>query len=224
MRDCCDARGRGEEADPGNLAQPLRDDVVLSEGGELSLDLDDPRFEAANLVNEDREHVPKTEGQGHVGIFEQCGKRPQNGVGAERQVDSLFAEEAADRIQPGSACGHPLIADAVEGEQFLLGGRLHWNGPDAATTKRVEERLGIRAIGLVAAHIGPHVLRGEQRDVVAEVLGGAPPVVCGPAGFQHDVCGWRGPEKPSELAPCESVPGDHVAVRIRDGDLEHVLC
>src|SRR5690606_13494734 len=92
--------------------------------------------------------------------------------GAHRNDDTELAQHAAHQVQCRRAFALELLADAVQRLDALLLGRLQRYGGNVRTTVGLQHPGHVGAVGLVAAHIGPHVPGGDQLHGVA--LGGQP--------------------------------------------------
>jgi hypothetical protein len=107
--------------------------------------------------------------------------------------------------------------------EFLLLRSFHRDGVDPAAAHGLEERFSVGPIGFVSTHVGPNVLRGQQRHAVTMRSGDAGPVVGGAAGLHHQVRRGLAREEPLELWPRQSTPADDPPSRVRQGELEDTL-
>jgi len=94
-------------------------------------------------------------------------------------------------------------------EHVLIDG-LHRHGANVVVAQRLEQALGICAIGLVAQHVGPHRVRRQQHHAVAARTGLAPPEVCRPASLHHHRGRSLLGEKARELASREAMALGHL--------------
>ena len=120
--------------------------------------------------------------------------------------------------------GEPAGAEAVEGDQDLLGDGLDGHGVDVGIAVGLEDPLGVGAVGLVAGHVGPHLVRGEQDHLVAELLELPGPEVGRAAGL-HD----HGRRRHLGEEGQEQLPGQKVRLRdpprlVGDCRIEDRLC
>ena len=109
--------------------------------------------------------------------------------------------------------------------QGLLVDGLDGHGGHTGAAIGFEHRFRIGAVGLVAAHVGPHVLDRDQADGKSTRLAAAPPVVRGAAGLHHH----RRPhgeavDKGFELPSRQPFSVDDSVRPIRQCHLEDVLC
>jgi hypothetical protein len=181
--DRADERGRGQQSDARNLEEPLDGRVVLRDRTELSLDADDARFHRPRVFVHTGHCDRQLRGQ-LLNHGRHCG---QGRVGARRERDTVFPEEAAQRIDPRRSRRHPLLADAVQRDDFLLCGRLHRHWRNVPGAHRIEERIDVRPIRLVAPQVRLHIPHREQRHAVPVALRDPPPMMCRAAGFHHHV-------------------------------------
>jgi hypothetical protein len=111
----------------------------------------------------------------------------------------------------------------VEAREDVLVHRLHRHGADAFVANGLEQTLCVRAVGLVAQHVGAHRMRREKDDAMAARIGLAPPEVCRPAGLHHDRGRSLIGEETRELPPREPAALRHVPRPPRYRDLENGL-
>jgi hypothetical protein len=89
----------------------------------------------------------------------------RQGAGRERIPE--LAQESAQSVDALDTRPLPLLADPVELLDLLLLDRAYGNRADSRTAVGLEQRVGIGAIGFVAAPLGPDVLGRQQLDLVA---------------------------------------------------------
>ena len=115
-------------------------------------------------------------------------------------------------------------AQPVELLDRLLLDRLDRHRADLAAAGRLEQRTGIRGIGLVALHIGAHVLRRQQPHLVPLRLQAARPVLRRAAGLHHHHARRMVAKEPGELTAAQlRAPRDPI-LAMRHRQLEAVLC
>ena len=99
-----------------------------------------------------------------------------------------IGQKSAQRIDAGGTASHPVAANAVQRQQFLLGDGFRNDGVNVRVAHRFEERGRIRLIGLpMGDHVRTHALRRQQRHPMAGRLGHARPMMRCAAGFHHDM-------------------------------------
>ncbi len=118
---------------------------------------------------------------------------------------------------------HPRRLKAVEPREHVLIDRLHRYRADVVVAKGFEQALRIRAIGLVAQHIGPHRVGREQHHAVPASARLAAPEVRRPAGLHHHRGRSLLGEEARELSPREAMALRHLPWPLRHRDLEHRL-
>lgn len=224
VADRAERGGRGQKADAGNLDEALDDRVVRGEIRQAALKERHTLFDATDFFVEERQGLTEPAGQGGVGVFDERGHGGHGRAGTAGQEDALFAQEAPEGVDAGGTGRHPLGANPMQGHELLLSDGLDGDWDDPPLPYGLEQRLGVGAVGFVAAGIGPDVVGGQQRDPVPVALRDASPVVGGAARLHHDVA-WRLIRKKTvELAAGEAVSRDQVLVRVRHGQFEDTLC
>jgi len=107
--------------------------------------------------------------------------------------------------------------------QRLLRLRLDRHGPDIIVARRLEQALGVGAIGLVADDVRPHGVRGQEHDSVAVRLRVPAPVVGRPTRFHQDRRRRRLAQVPAKPSPREPMAPAHQSWVLRDSYLEYGL-
>jgi hypothetical protein len=136
----------------------------------------------------------------------------------------VLLEEPTHRIQACRPRCHPLRADPVERQQFLLADALYRHRSDLSAAHGFKQRLGIRPVRLVPADVGAHVLGRQPRHVMAVRPRDTSPVVRRAARLHHDVYRWVGRDEPFELRPSQPLASNQSPGRIGERELEHRLC
>ena len=111
----------------------------------------------------------------------------------------------------------------MERLQRLLFDRLHRHRLDVGRSRRLEQRHGIRRIGLVPLHIGAHVLRGKQSHLNSASPQRSGPVMRRTAGLHHHELHGAVVEPARKLGPRQSCFLNHLPVPISASELEGVL-
>jgi hypothetical protein len=136
---------------------------------------------------------------------------PQLGHVCPQRVDGL-------RALPQQQIAHPVLHQSP-----LLLGRLERHKAHRRTAHRLADRRRVRRIGLVALHIGLHVPRWHQPNVVAELPELARPVMRPRARF-HPNQAWRQLGEGGEhLAAPQLLLQHHLALGTDAVRLKHVL-
>jgi hypothetical protein len=78
--------------------------------------------------------------------------------------------------------------------------RFQFNNAHRGAPHRLADRLSVDRVGLASLHVGLHVARRHQLDVMAELAQFASAVMAGPARRLADDAGWQGPSTSSDLA------------------------
>jgi hypothetical protein len=112
----------------------------------------------------------------------------------------------------------------MQGRQRLLRHAFDRNRPKVLIARRLEQRLGVGAIGLVAVAVALHRSRWQEQRLMTEFAELAAPVVCRPGCLEQNNGGLTLCEELQELRSRQPMAlGDLVWVP-RDRDLEDVLC
>ncbi len=106
----------------------------------------------------------------------------------------------------------------------LLRDRLDRHRADLATTQRLDQRAGIRGIGLVALDVGAHVLRGQQPHLVALRLQATRPMMRRAARFHHHHAWRMVAEELRKLTAAQPRAARDPILSIRHRQFEAVLC
>ena len=139
--------------------------------------------------------------------------------------DAELAQQAAQQVDRGGAGGLAVLAHAMQGLDALLVGALDRHRRQARAAIGFEQAGGVGAIGLVAAHIGPHVVRGQQAHGVPQAAEAPPPVVGAAAGLHDDAQRRAILEQGGEAQARGHAQGlDRRALGVGVGELEHILC
>jgi len=181
-----DEGGGGDETDAGDGAQAGDGGGLVGERLELELDDTDAVFHLAYLGAGPGEGRAQSVWHAGVRVGEQERGSGEDMVGPDGDGASELAQQAAYRIEAGSASGEPGGAQAVQGSQGLLGDGLHGHRADILVAKRLQQPARIGAVGLVAKHVGPGGMGREQDDTVTEGVEPAAPVVCRAASLEKN--------------------------------------
>ena len=133
----------------------------------------------------------------------------------------MLLQQTPQGIDARRARRHPLLADPVQPDQGLLLRPLDRHGGNPLHARRVHQRLGIGAVGLVPADERTHVVGRQQRHPVPVLLSEAPPVVRRAARFHHDPARPALRQKAHERSPAKSLPLGDLAALVRHRHLEH---
>ncbi len=133
------------------------------------------------------------------------GTRPDR-TGEEPHHDAELAQQTAQKIDRSGALRLVELTNAMQPLDALLLGRLDRHASDRFTAFGFEQASGIGAVGLVPAHVRPHVMRGQQLDGMAEPDETPGPIVRRPAGFHDDAQRRTVVERTRERGACQSSP------------------
>lgn len=112
----------------------------------------------------------------------------------------------------------------MEALQSLLFRGLYRHGQDPAAAARFQQRLRIRAVGLIPTHVRPDVLRGQQDRDEPERVTRSPPLMRRTTRFHDDFRADRqGCEEPLELRPGQPAAFRHASGRRGAHHFEHIL-
>lgn len=122
--------GGGQESDSRDGSQEGDGRSVGGDGLELSLGEGDVVVEGSNLLDEADEGWPQRDGERRVRVVEVGLESGQDVARTDRDGEPLFAQDGASEVEAGGAGVHPGLAQAVEGDDGLLGGCLDGDGLD----------------------------------------------------------------------------------------------
>jgi hypothetical protein len=114
-------------------------------------------FDLANLVTHQGNHASQSIGDWHGGIVNDARNRAHRRASAGRQQHALLAQDASHRVDSCRSRRHPLIAETMQGDHGLLGDTLDGHHWQLSRAHRFKQRLSVRTVRLVSAHVGPHV-------------------------------------------------------------------
>ena len=103
-----------------------------------------------------------------------------------RDEDTEFAQQASEGIEPRGARREPGGPQPVQRGNGLVLNRLDGDRMNLLVSIGFEEPFRVGAVGLVAPHVRPDIMRREQAYRVTERLKLAGPVVSRPARLEHD--------------------------------------
>ncbi len=215
--------GGGDQADTGGLLVALAADVAPGKGLQFAFDVLHAGFAERDLLEQMAEAVAQGHRQIVVGVFEgrQGGGSHALGTGGDR--DAEFPEKAADQVDEGGSLGFQVLADAVHSLDALLIGGLDGHRVDIGAAVSFKEAGGIGAVGLVAAHIGPHIVGGEQQRLMADALEASRPIVGRATGFHEDAKRRAIVETTREGTTTEAFTLDDAVIGIGKGEFEDIL-
>ena len=217
-------RGGRQQANARNGQQRGARRAQASRLGQLALQLGDARFQQANLLDQQASCCADQVGHGGVRIGQHPGDDLDAGASSHGDGDAELTAKAAQGVDARSARAHPQAADAVQPLQGLLLDRFDAHRANVGCAGGFQQGSGIGRIGLVASHIGAHVLGRQQLDFDAQASEPARPVV-GRAARLHDDQADIAIGKPAlELGARQALGFDHAPGRIGHGQLEDGLC
>ena len=219
-----DERCRRNQADSRDREQPLDHWDLGGQDSQLALGSLDALFKLTDLQASLGKCQSERIGDGALGVLDHCPCLGDHMVSAHWQEQSELAKDPADEIDPGRAVRDPGRAQPVQTSQSLLGNGLDGNWVDVLVPVSFEQALGIAAVGLVPSHIASDVTRGQEQNLVSELLDLASPEVRCAAGLEKDESGLALGEEAQEALAGNPVRLGHLAWMVRDGDLEDVLC
>ena len=111
----------------------------------------------------------------------------------------------------------------MQGEHRLLFDGLDGHRRERMVPGRLEQRLGIGAIGLVAITVAGDVRRVQELDLMTVPCSFPPPVVGRATGLEQHLGGRLGGEEAREGGSRETSSEHHHAGGLRDGHLEDGL-
>ena len=182
----------------------------------------DPGLEVPDLLDS----VPQDGSEGRVNrTFVEPGSDLRDDVlGTHGDGEPELPEKATDGVEAGGTHRHPAGAQAVEGGEGLLIGRLDGDGLNVLVAVSLEKGLGVGAVGLLPLTVPGDILGVQEQNMVAALLEPPSPVVRGTARFQEDGGGRLLLDETGELLPGEPTPSADGARSGRHSDFEDGLC
>src|SRR5690606_23726723 len=132
-------------------------------------------------------------------------------------------QQAAHGVDPGGAALLPLRAYAMESGERLLILALDRDGVNAGAAIRLQERLAVGAVGLVAATVRLDVVRWQEDDLETTGDQEPRPEVRARARLHDDATRRARAPEAFELCAREALPFSDCARPTAYGELEHVL-
>jgi hypothetical protein len=117
------------------------------------------RVRSVSSFGEDR---PQSFWQVRVGILDEGPHERHDLTCTHRDEHAQLAQQSPQGVEPGRALRHPARAQTVQRREDLLVHGLHGDGPDVLVAAHLQDALGVRAIGLVAADVGSYVMRRQK--------------------------------------------------------------
>ncbi len=130
---------------------------------------------------------------------------------------------AAQGIGQHGALSNQQLSPAVHQQRRLLLGRLHRHEAHRWPLDGFANRLGIGRVILVALHVGLHILRRHETNLMAKRPQLARPVMRRRAGLHADQTSWHAGKECEHLAAPQPLAQDRRARRIGAMDLKDVL-
>jgi hypothetical protein len=118
---------------------------------------------------------------------------------------------------------HQQVAYSMLHQSSLLLGRLDRYEPHGWPPYRLEDRLRVGGIVLVALDVGLHVLRRHQPDPMSELRQLTRPIMSRGAGFHADKARRQSFEERYYLAAAKLLSDDDPLGHVDAVNLEHVL-
>ena len=221
--EACAESGGGDQADTGSLLVALAADVAPGKGLQLAFDVLHAGFAERDLVEQVAEAVAQGHRQIVVGVFQGSQGGGSHTLGTRRDGDAEFPEQAADQVDVGGALGFEVLADAVHSLDALLIGGLDGHRVDIGAAVGFKEAGGIGAVGLVAAHIGSHVVGGQQQRLMADALEASRPIVGRATSFHDDAKRRAIVEAAREGTATETFALDDSVIGIGEREFEDIL-
>ena len=143
------------------------------------------RLEHVNLVT--RRGERRVQEHRHGGRFgQQCADGRHDVVCADGNEDAEFPQQATNRVESCRSGREPSGPQAMQRRDGLVRDTLDGDGVNLLIPIGFEKPFRVGAVGLVASHVRPHVVRGEEPHRMPEWLKLSRPVVRGPACLQED--------------------------------------
>ncbi|ANB35838.1 hypothetical protein A6024_18055 [Rhodovulum sulfidophilum] len=161
----------------------------------------------------------------HVGMVpaEVAFGKGEDGAHSGRQDVAEFAQDAADHVHDLGLLPDHKIAGAVDRQDRLLIFRLQFDEAHRGSAHRLANRLGIDRVGLAPLHIGFHIARRHQPDVVTELAQFAAPVMGGPTRLHPDDAGRQGLEELQKLGALHRLVENDAPIRGNPVNLKDIL-
>jgi hypothetical protein len=147
---------------------PLAHLVLPSLLGQPGVELLDPAFRVAQLVNQTLKNAPGQGGNPRILQVGQHGGQLRDRAGALRRHDAEFGQVGAQRVDQLGLLADQGLAHPVDRQGALLLLGLDRHEPQARPLHRLADRLGVGPVVLLALDVGLDVLRRHQAHRVAE--------------------------------------------------------
>lgn len=178
----------------------------------------DPRVGIDQLLEE--------EADGQSGRFRhlmQLRPQPIDVLRALRCNDAELCHVGADRVADLRALANQKIPRAVDDQDRRASFALHGDEPHRGTRDRFTDGRRVGCVRLPALHVGLHVRRRHQPDVMPQFLKLARPVVSAPAGLHADQAPRQLLKEREQLTSTQLATHENTTVFIDTVDLENAL-
>ena len=155
-----DQRRGGQHAHAGHRLQQRHVRQLARQRRELPFDGAHVRLEHVESRRTRRPSVLRSEhGHASVGSRQQRADARHDVVRADGNEDAELAQQAAERVESRRAGREPRGAQAMQrGDRLLLDG-LDGDRVNLLVPIRLQQPFRVGAVGLVAPHVAPHVVR-----------------------------------------------------------------
>jgi len=181
-----DHGGAGDQTDAGHAQQCLAGRALFGELRQLLRQLPDASLHQPDLFQQQAHRAAQHRGNTRLLVGDIACDLGDSRGGTFRHEQSELAAEPAQRVDAPGARALPRFPRAMQGLQRLLLDRFHSYRLHIGSTHGLQQRGRVRRVGLVALHVGPHILSRQQLHLDASLLEQASPVVGRAARFHDD--------------------------------------
>ena len=217
-------RAGQQRTDAGYLHQPAACLGPAGIGQDAPVVVEDLLLDHLELGAQHRKAGPCLVRQSRIILIGDDSDQPIQSPASDSCGDAELGHVGAQGVADLGALPRQDLAHPVQHHGRLLVRRLRANEPHRRPGHRFADRLGIGRIVLAALHIGLHVLRRHQLDLVPQRGQLTRPVVGRGARFHTDEAGRQLLEQLQQLPPRKPAPQHRLALRVDTVNLENRLC
>ena len=223
VTDRCRQRRRCGRADAGNRHQPLTHLVFPRLFGQPRVEVLDPLFGVAQLVDEALENASRQTGNPGILQVGHHGGQLRDLAGALGCDNAELGEVSTQRVDQLSLLGDQRLAHPVDRQGALLLLALDRDKPHARSLHRFADRFGIGPVILLALDVGFDILRRHQPHRVAEPSKFPCPKVRPGTGLHPNHTRRKIDEERQHRVPPQPLRHNHLALAINAMNLKHRL-
>jgi len=217
-----DQCGASQQPDAGDLLEQGDLLIVPRQGSDLALGDSDLVFQVGDFREQLGEDL--TQAGREVVLIDELNGIPLGGRRPDGNDVTQLSETPAKPVNPGDACGFPLLTHSMELLNLLLIDRADRNGMDPAAAIGIDQGFGVGLIGLVAQPVLADELGREHDRFMPQFSGLAAPEMSATAGLEQHDARLHLDEKLLELPTTESLMRERFALASGESDLKNIFC